>query len=214
MTSTLISEKAQTLHQQARELGAEGKYDQAIAQLKAAHDLAPTWPYPVYDLAFTYLLMRDYDNAREYYKKTIELSPRGFFTAITAHDTLLKEAQGVLPEGTYAAYMSLEWTDDINQKSQIVNALVTRLPMFAPGWKEYALMCDDENEKLRALDKGLAADPDRETEGILYVNKAITLYNQGETLEAIRLLQDMTVRSETTLANEALAKQVLASMQK
>lgn len=210
MSTDHIPDKANELHQKARRLGAAGKYEQAIELLSQAHLLAPDWPYPTYDMAFTYLLMKDFANARECYQKTVKLSPRGFFTALTALDTLEREAAGDLPEGTYAAYMSLEWIDDPVQKAKLVNTLVERSPNFAPAWKELALQCDDPSEKLDAIEKGMAANPDGETKGILLINKALTLNQQGNTTAAKEILGNLALDPNSTFANEHLAKQMLA----
>jgi len=43
------SRAAEALHQQAREAGGRGEYEKAIALLERASELAPEWPYPVYD---------------------------------------------------------------------------------------------------------------------------------------------------------------------
>src|SRR5262249_59470647 len=90
-------------------------------------------------MAFTYLLMKDAENARKHYRKAVELAPRGFFTAITALDTLEREAKGDLPAGTYLAYLSLEWVDDPGKKAAAVAQLVKQAPRFAPAWKEQAM---------------------------------------------------------------------------
>ena len=71
-----VPAEAESLHQQARQAGEAGDYKKAIALLGRASSLAPAWPYPVYDMAFTYLLMKDAENARKYYRKTVELAPR------------------------------------------------------------------------------------------------------------------------------------------
>ena len=63
------------------------------------------WPFPLYDIAYTYLLMQDFPNAELHYRKVLGLAPRGFFTAITALDTLAREQAGEFPEGIYLAYM-------------------------------------------------------------------------------------------------------------
>ena len=193
MNTADIPEEANKLHQQARQFGASGEYEKAIAALTQAQSLAPDWPYPPYDMAFTYLLMNDMEKAREFYEKTVELSPRGFFTALTALDTLNREASGEFPEGTYAAYMSLEWTQDPQQKSDIVNAFMERLPQFAPAWKEYALQCDNLPDKLEAIEKGLAAQPDLETKGMLLINKALALSQQGDQAAAKEILGNLAL---------------------
>ena len=210
MSTNEIPERAHVLHQQACQLGAAGKYEQAIELLSEAQSLAPDWPYPTYDMAFTYLLMNEFSKARECYEKTVKLSPRGFFTALTALDALNKESNGDLPEGTYYAYMSLEWIGEPKQKTQIVQALVERSPGFAPGWKEFALLCDEPTEKLDAIEKGLAANPDAETKGTLLINKALTLNQQGENQAARDILGNLALDPDTSFANEHLAKQTLA----
>lgn len=212
MTTSDIPDKANELHQQARELGASGEYTQAIELFAQAHALAPNWPYPMYDMAFTYLLMQDFDKARECYDETVKMSPRGFFTAITAFDTLNREADGDLPQGTYAAYIALEWMNNSNQKAKGVASLVDQLPQFAPAWKEYALLCEDPTKKLTAIEHGLAANPDAETKGILLLNKAFTFKEQGKTKAAIAILTELAHAPDTTFSNEHLAKHALAML--
>jgi tetratricopeptide (TPR) repeat protein len=205
-----IPAEANTLHQKARQLGAAGDYEAAIEALDQAQTLAPDWPYPTYDKAFTYLLMKNFAKARDNYRKTVELSPRGFFTAITALDALELEENGDLPEGTYAAYMSLEWISDPAQRAGIVSQMVEKFPTFAPLWKEFSLQCEDTAEKLAAIERGLAAKPDRETKGILLINKALALHEQGDAQAATSILGELALDPDTTFANEHLAKQSLA----
>jgi hypothetical protein len=50
--------------------------------------------YPVYHRAFTLLLKHDFAAALADYRRTLELSPRGFFTATQAVDMLAREAAG------------------------------------------------------------------------------------------------------------------------
>jgi hypothetical protein len=156
--------------------------------------------------------MQDFAHARECYEATVKLAPRGFFTALTALDTLNREATGELPAGTYFAYLSLEWIDDPAHKAKLVQTLIERVPHFAPAWKEYALSCSEENAKLAALEQGLAARPDPETKGLLIINKALTLHYQSRTQAARELLTNLAQDPATTFANEALAKHTLASL--
>ena len=89
-----IPSLANQLHQEARQLGGQGKYELAIQKLMEAHSLAPDWPYPIYDLAYTYLLKKEDENALKYYELTDLKEPRGFFTAKTACWSLRKEKEG------------------------------------------------------------------------------------------------------------------------
>ena len=209
-----VPAEAESLHKQARQAGGAGDYKKAISLLERASSLAPAWPYPVYDMAFTYLLMKDAENALKHYRKTVELAPRGFFTAITALDALEREAKGDLPAGTYLAYVSLEWIDDAGKKADAVRQLIKRLPGFAPTWKEQAMQADTDAEKLAAIEKGLAANPDGETKGILLINKALIIERSGDHDGAVRLLGELALNPASTYATEHLAKVTLANITK
>lgn len=205
-----VSAAAQSLHQQAREAGGHGDYKKAIALLEQASELAPEWPYPVYDRAFTHLLMHDFDGARTYYRRTLELSPRGFFTAITALDTLTRELSGDLPVGTYLSYLSLEWMDDAAKKDDAVRQMVKMIPQFAPAWKLFAGLCPEDSERLAAIENGLAAQPDAETKGMLEINKALVLNLNGDKAAAMRLLGELALSPNSTFGTEHSAKAALS----
>ena len=161
---------------------------------------------------YTLLLMKDYDGAREYYRKTMKLSPRGFFTAITALDTLEREQKGALPTGTYLAYLSLEWMEDQGEKIRAVRQLVNRLPQFAPGWKELAVLVDDDGERLAALEKGLMVANDAETKGMLQINRALILERQGDHDTAVRILGELALDPNSPFDIEHIAKASLATI--
>ncbi|HKV62857.1 MAG TPA: hypothetical protein VJO16_13140 [Candidatus Acidoferrum sp.] len=210
-----VPAEAESLHQQARQAGGAGEYKKALVLLERASQLAPRWPYPVYDMAYTYMLMKDFDSARRYYAKTVELSPRGYFTAITALDTLTREKNGNLPAGTYMAYVSLEWIDNPEKKAGAVRQLVKSVPRFAPVWKELASnLPDGDPHLLETIEKGLAADPDAETKGVLRINKALVLNGQGNHEGAIQLLGELALDPKSTYATEQLAKASLAILAK
>ncbi len=209
-----VPAEAESLHKQARQAAGAGDYKKAITLLERSSSLAPAWPYPVYDMAFTYLLMKDAESARKHYRKTVELAPRGFFTAITALEALDREAKGDLPAGTYLAYLSLEWMNDPEKKADAVRQLVKRVPDFAPAWKEQAMLADADAEKLAAIEKGLAAGPDRETKGILLINKALIMGRSGDHDGAVRLLGELALDPASTCATEHLAKVTLANVAK
>jgi hypothetical protein len=152
------------------------------------------------------------ENARKHYRQTVKLSPRGFFTAITALDALDREEKGDLPAETYLAYLSLEWMDDPEKKAEAVRELVKRVPAFAPGWKEVAGLSEDDAEKLTAIEKGLAANPDAETKGMLQINKALILDRKGDHDGAVQLLGEVALDPASTYAAEHLAKVTLANV--
>jgi tetratricopeptide (TPR) repeat protein len=212
VSNQTIDATAKALHNQAKELGQAGKYDLAIAKLEQAIKMQPDWAYPTYDLAYTYLLKGDFDNALKFYKKTDELEPKGFFTAKTALYSLEGEQSGKFPKGLYTAYMQIEWTDDTNKKLEIAKALTAKVPDFAPAWKELANLLNDETERLKAIEQGLSKNPDADTKGILEINKAIILNGNGKKEEAKQLLGHLIFSPDATTANIELAKFTLKSI--
>ncbi|SHL99457.1 tetratricopeptide repeat protein [Chitinophaga sp. CF418] len=209
---TSIDEKAVSLHQAARQAGEAGKYDEAISQLTQAIQMAPTWAYPPYDLAFTYLLKGDAENALKFYKKADELVPKGFFTTKTAIYALEGEKSGRFPEGLYTAYMQIEWAKDEAQKIEIAKLITEKVPGFAPAWKELASLLTDNSQRLAAIEQGLSKSPDAETKGILLINKAIILNDKGEKEAARQLLGNLIFSPDATTANIELAKFTLKSI--
>jgi len=206
-----VPESAKYLHELARELGSAGELDKVINTLQKAHQQAPQWPAPIYDLAHTYLLLDDTENALKYYRLTDQLAPRGFFASKTAVHTLEREVKGDLKKGIYRAFVSLESVQDPMKKLKMLEALTTQIPTFAPGWKDYANLVQG---KLRtnAIDAGLSVDCDIETEGILLINKAILLKGDGDQKAANELLMHVIFNPQSTLGNIEIAKVVLKKL--
>ncbi len=207
-----VSEEAQRLHQLGREAGATGDFENALALFSRAAALAPEWPYPIYDAAYTHLLMRDFAAALQEYRRTIALAPRGFFTALTAVDVLAREEAGELPRGIYYTYTQIEWIQDPTAKEARVRELLAAAPAFAPGWKDLATLLEDDAARLDAITRGLAARPDPETRGVLLINRAIALFNQGSRDDAIAILGSLALDPASSLGSAEQAKAVLAML--
>jgi len=212
MENKSIDPKAQALHQEARVLGQSGKYDLSIEKLEEAIKIQPSWAYPLYDLAYTYLLKGDFDNALEFYKRTDELEPKGFFTAKTALYALEGEKSGRFPRGIYMYYMQIEWTEDINKKYEIATTIIQNVPDFAPAWKELSDLLEDKTARLDAIEQGLSKNPDADTKGILLMNKAVILHHDGKNEEAMKILGDLILSPDVTTGNAELAKFTLKSI--
>ena len=203
---------ARELHEQGRQAGQQGQTDAALDYFARAAKAAPDWPYPVYDAAFTFLLQRQYAKAFDLYRRADQLAPRGFFTAKTALHSLRQERERKIPEGTYFAYVSMEWMEPEKQ-SRLVRVMVDRAPQFAPAWKARALLEDDPARRLRFLERGLASDPDRETKGFLLLHKATALQDMGKGAEAKAILGTLALDPASPLDIEVLAKFALAQGQ-
>ena len=207
-----ISEEAVGLHQAARAHGGKGEYAEAIEKLMEAHALAPNWAYPVYDLAYTYLLQKDFANALKYYEETDILEPKGFFTAKTAYWSLKKEAEGVFDPGLYLAFTQLEWMNADADRVEVAKAIVDKFPTYAPAWKVIAEKAVDNEERLQAIERGLAAAPDEQTKGGLLINKALIKNLQGVPEEAKTILGALIFAQGATNNNIELAKYVLSTI--
>jgi tetratricopeptide (TPR) repeat protein len=188
-TGTVPSE-ARRLHEEGRATGGSGKHDEAIALFTRAADLDPSWPHPVYDRAYAHLLKQDFAAALADYRKTLELAPRGFFTAATSADMLAREAAGEFPPGLHAAFVMLEDMPDDLQR-QIVRQIVERHPSHAPAWQLHARLLAAPAEKLAAIERGLLARPDPDTRGALLVEKAQALHQSGERQAAFEILDTL-----------------------
>jgi tetratricopeptide (TPR) repeat protein len=204
---------AQQLHEQGRAAGQKGDHDTAIALFTKAAKLDPSWPYPVYDRAFAHLLKHEYDAALADYRKTLELSPPGYFVAATAADMLTREASGEFPPGLYAAFAMLEHMPREQQQS-IAAQLVEKFPSHAPAWAEHARFLENPSDQLAAIERGLLARPDPDTRGSLLVQKALALHASGKRELALKILDQLTGAvgdSLTTHVEAVLAAAVIRS---
>jgi hypothetical protein len=135
--------------------------------------------------------------------------PRGFFTTITAVHTLNREEKGDLPRGLYVAYLMLEPMSDASERRVYLQRLLDEYPQYAPAWQQFADLAENNAERLKAIERGLAADPDPETKGMLLLNKALTLLSSGDGDGGVALVRTLVMDQESTLATEALAKAML-----
>jgi len=200
-----VPDAAKSLHEQGREAGSRGDYAEALTLLTEAAAIAPDWPYPIYDRAFTHLKLGDAQAALADYRRTLELAPRGFFTAHVAVDTLQREQRGELPTGLYLAYSTLESMPE-DSRRQVIPQLVEKFPGFAPAWLLFAKLTEDPHERLQRIETGLQADPDPETRGMLKLNQAFVLTQLGQAAEAEAIFNALLRDPETTIGVVAWAK--------
>ena len=206
-----VPPRAGQLHREAREAGRRGDYARALDLLDQAWDLAPQWPYPVYDAAFTYLLLDEPGAAQEMYERVDEMAPRGYFTCKASLDTLRRERAGELFRGFAKAYAATEWMDP-REKKRLLTGIVDKFPGFALAWKDLSALLDDDTSKLHAIGRGLLGRPDAETLGILLINKANILVRRGDRDTAVAILGELALSPDSTLAAEHLAKATLARL--
>jgi hypothetical protein len=205
---TSISAKAEALHQEGRKAGAAGDPVRALELFHEAHQLEPDWPYPPYDMAFTYLLNDYLDQAERWYELVDKLAPRGFFTSKTTLDLVRRERSGEFPPGFTRSFVAVEWEPKDRQR-HILQQIVARYPRCAPAWQRLAFLTEDDGARLEIIDRGLTASPDDETYGVLISNKALILINQGNRAEGQLLLRELLADKRCTTGVEAMAKMSL-----
>lgn len=203
-----IPAEAKALHAESRKLGQAQQYDAAIAKLNEAIVLAPEWPYPRYDLAFTYLLKQQTAEALKHYRTVDQLVPEGFMTTKTAIWTLEREQKGLFPQGLYLGYVMLEWQSEAERREGVA-LLIENVPNFSPGWKAAADLIPDPEKRILALEQGLSAGPDAETYGVLMINKALALQQLGRATEGKKILTELASSPDSTLATRGIAQQTL-----
>jgi len=207
-----ISEHAEALHKKGQELVRNGQYTQAISVLEDAAKIAPQWAYPPYDIAFSYLLQQQFDQALAYYKQTDDLEPDGFYTTKTAIWGLEKEISGVYPPGLYLAYAQVEWIREKDRKLAILKDISQKFPTYAPAWKGLGSELEHPDERLKAIESGLACpDIDLETKGGLLIDKALVTQLKGDTSSAKKQLESL-LKSQSSISNRELAEFLLSTM--
>lgn len=213
-SSVKVSDQARREHEAGRVAGQKGDYKAAIASFNAAAKAAPNWPYPNYDLAYTYLLQGDFAGALKHYQLVDQAAPRGFFTVKTAVDTLRREQSGELPKGTYLSYVALEWEGNKQKVRSAVSAMTKSIPNFAPAWKTAANFEDEPTKRLAMLEAGLKARPDAETKGFLLINKALTLRDMNRANEGREILGTLSLDPNSPGDIEAIARATFADLER
>jgi tetratricopeptide (TPR) repeat protein len=206
-----VPRQATRLHQDAREAGAGGDYARALDLLDQAWALAPQWPYPAYDAAFTYLLLDEPAKAEELYEHVDRMAPRGYFTCKASLDTLRRERAGELFPGFAKTYAATEWMGPA-EKKRLLTVIVKKFPGFALAWKDLSALLDEDTDRLHAIEQGLRGRPDAETRGILLVNRADIFARRGDRDAAAAILGELALSPDSTLATEHLAKATLARL--
>jgi tetratricopeptide (TPR) repeat protein len=214
VSDTEVSEEAQDLHEKGRIAGQEEEFDRALGLFAQARELAPDWPFPVYDAAFTHLLMKDYKAAAELYEAVDRMAPWGFFTARTAADSLRREREGLVQTGAYLELVLLEAEAPSEEKFKALVELIRVSPSFPAAWSELAGALEAPEERMQALEQGLEHEPDSQMRETLLLSKAIVFSSQEKKSSAIEILKEMVGDPETTLSNLAVAQVVLVGLEK
>lgn len=202
--------QAMKLHAQARQTGESGNLPGALQQFQQAHELAPEWPYPVYDTALTYLLMGEMDKALETYQRVDKMAPEGFSDTKRVIECLRREKDGRVPKGTFRKFIDAMRSRTPEEHERQLLELTKSAPKFYPAWREYAPYGKDTAEQLRLLEKALALAPDIESRGEMLIYKANLLRRSGKEAEGRALLQSLVddpkaLKTTVTSAKEALS---------
>lgn len=209
-----VSQRAIELHNLGRRAGATGDSGRALLLFDQAQQAAPHWPYPAYDSAYTFLVKGDIDQAERKYAVVERLSPRGFFTAKTERDCIRRERRAEVALGTCRLYVIAADVADPTKKRAALEELLRRSPSLPGAWEKLAVVLNDDDARMVAIDKGLSFQPDGDCRGALLINKALILARRGKRTEAIRILGELALDPESTLTTEQMAKAALVNLTK
>jgi hypothetical protein len=187
------------------EAGGAYKWPQAMAEFRAAHRLSPRWAQPVYQGAWTALLMGDDALAETLYVWTDRLVPQGYWTAKSGRDCLERERLGEFPAGLYRRYVQLEFLDSAARAKQL-ETLVKEHPSFAPAWKDLSVLRTSDAGRDEAYRHGMAGRPDAETRCFLQLFRAQWLIRAKRADEASRILEQLRTDPATTLQVRVLSQ--------
>jgi hypothetical protein len=206
-----VSPKAIHLWRDGQKAGASGNFARAMELFREAHGIAPLWAQPVYQGAWTALLMGDADLAERLYDWTDRMVPRGYWTAKAAANCLARERLGEFPHGLYLRYVLLEGESILGVRTKELERIVKESPSFAPAWKDLAVLRESAAGRDEAIRRGLEARPDAETRGFLILFRVQWLEAEGQAAAATRLLQETFKSESPTLQVTAMMRLRLRS---
>lgn len=204
-----VSERAKQLHAQGRKHGEAGEFEQALRYFHEAEKAAPNWPLPLYDMGLTFLFIKADDRALETFTKLDAVAPLGMLGSKRILDSLRREKDGRVPEGTLSEFLAIEQLRDVQEVRRKMQALTQKAPGFAPAWQELAMTEEKPEEAEKLIAKALSLEPDAETRGSLLVHKAILMWRRGEVDAARKLLRELLADPTTLPTTAADARELL-----
>jgi tetratricopeptide (TPR) repeat protein len=206
-----IPERAVELHAQGRAQVDSGQHAEALKLFQQAQALAPDWYLPLYDSAYTYILMGENDRALLLLEQLDGLEPLGFAQSKKMLDSVRREKDGRVPKGTLREFLSVQQLRDAAELRSKLQALTQKAPNFVLAWRELALSAEDPAEGERLVEKALALSPDVETRGELLVHKGVLLRRRGQEEEARKLLEALMIDKSLLHSARSQAREVLNS---
>jgi len=97
-------------------------------------------------------------------------------------------------------------------KLEALRHITERFPAFPPAWQQLSSLIDDDDERLDAIDRGLAGDPDDETYGMLTLNSALITSRRGDAAGARLALDRLLADPRCTASAEALTTMILSTL--
>jgi tetratricopeptide (TPR) repeat protein len=204
-----ISERARQLHAQGRKHGEAGEFELALRYFHEAELAAPSWPLPLYDMGLTFLYIKADERALETFTKLDAVAPQGLPGSKRILDSLRREKDGRVPEGTLREFMEIEQLKDIQDARRRLQELTKKAPGFVPAWQELAFTEAKPEEAEKLIAKALSLQPDAASRGTLLVYKATVMWRRGEVDAARKLLKEILADPTTLPDTAAEARELL-----
>lgn len=207
-----IKEEAIEHFNEGVELGRKNELKAALSKFSAATAQEPKWPYPIYQRAFTLLLLGETDKALSCYRKVDELEPRGFYNSKHALSVVEREAAGEYPTGLYLHYVGHEWLKSDDEKRALMEEITEIAPDFAAAYLTLAGLESEHKARRKLIEFGLKQNPDQETRGMLLLNKAAIHNLDNDKATTIGILGELILDATSTANVVAIAKAILYDM--
>jgi tetratricopeptide (TPR) repeat protein len=205
-----IPERARQLHAQGRKHGEKSEFELALRYFHEAEKAAPNWPLPLYDMGLTFLFIKADDRALETFTKLDAVAPQGLPGSKRILDSLRREKDGRVPQGTLREFLEIEQLKDDQEARRQLQALTQKAPGFVPAWQELAFTEAKPEEAEKLIAKALSLEPDAASRGTLLVYKATVMWRRGEVDAARKLLRELLADPTTLPATAAEAQELLS----
>lgn len=161
--SPAASRLVHTGHQEA----AAGRWDAAIRYYEQAHRSAPGWAAPLLGLGRSALHQALPEQALAWFDLAAALdAPVDARSGQVLGECVRREQASAVPLGTCANYVEAR-----RQGAPALRTLLAEAPALAPAWAELVPLLADPAARADAIMRGLAADPEPGTFGVLVVHR-------------------------------------------
>ncbi len=150
---------------------AAGRWDAAYRYYDQARRTTPGWADPLAGLGRSVLHQGDLDEAAAWYDALAALeAPVLARTGQALGECVRREGSGAVPAGTCVRYAAAR-----ESGAEALQQVLVEAPSLAPAWADLGALLQDSGLREEAIGRGLEADPESGTFGVLVVQQQVLL---------------------------------------